>query len=256
MSDAHPNTHPWRALALAVSSWFIVPLSVYGPFDAHAQTKQAEDEIPAVDSHGRVYPGQPPSGHLPVQFPRLQEPRGIGRQAGGWNPAHQPHSFHAYPISPWGEAIPTPYRSWGPGSQYRPVQPTAIANPRQAFRPPGDPSTLPKQARTKFRQLIREARRREHRFTGRLMEGHDALEALYEKTPHPNSREVGEIYGRIFAVQREMIEDRVRLSNQIHALFKIHPSQRPATEPSDGKLPKEGASAQANPANAGGSAGE
>ena len=131
-----------------------------------------------------------------------------------------------------------------------------MANSRQTFRPPGDPSKLSEQARTQFRQLIREARRREHRFTGRLMEGHDALEALYEKNPHPSSQEVGEIYGRIFTVQREMIEDRVRLSNQIHALFTKHPSQKQATEPSNDEPPKERPSAQTNPANAGGSPGE
>ncbi|MGB0721729.1 MAG: hypothetical protein ACPGU7_04960 [Gammaproteobacteria bacterium] len=86
--------------------------------------------------------------------------------------------------------------------------------------PQSPPVALSDADRQELRAIQRESRRVEHELVGRLMVERDALEELYERNPRPEPRSVGDIYARMFAVQREMIEHQVSISNRIDALYE------------------------------------
>ena len=203
-------------------------------FQAQAQTMSAGGGAPPV-LPDRYFPGgsappvggigvtpmdeaaslvEPPPNSLPVQFPLIQEEYGY--------PVHEsPASSRGYP-----QAAGTGQR---PYVMPRMTAQPPVQTPRAGAVPglvdyrrplPGNPAALSVEGQKQFRRMLREARSRTYAFTGRLMKERDALEVLYENNPYPEAEAVGAIYGRIFAVQREMVEDRVRRTNALRKLFQ------------------------------------
>lgn len=184
---------------------------------------------------------EPPPNSRPVQFPLIREEYGYPAYEA---PARLPApSRGGYPMvegtnqppykMPWMTAkppAPTPQAGMALGTEYQ-----------RALALPGNPAALSIEGRKRFRRMLREARSKSYAFTGRLMKERDALEVLYENDPYPEPEEVGEIYGRIFAVQREMVEDRVRRTNALRELFqRYRPRARepqPASDPAPGEEP-------------------
>ena len=174
-------------------------------------------------------PAKRPANGLPMQFPPIRERYAPSSGREGY--ANSGGANAARPAWPGANPPPRsmPWSNAGP-----PIRPQRAGTPhhQKAQGLPGNPATLSEADRAQFRRLMREARHARHAFTGRLMRERDALEALYERNPRPTPEAVGAIYGRIFAVQREMVEDRVRRANALYDLFQQRTPKEAAQPPS------------------------
>ena len=216
-----PPILPWsrRAAALLIGAFIA---SVTWPLAAQTLAvadlppppPYALDVAPPMNAAGPIEPA-PPS--LPVQFPPIREAYDADSRA-----APRPFPTQAQRSAPPGDLESHP-RTASPHA--RPLRPMPPRGGAQDL--PGDPAALSKADRQRLREMRRNARREDHAFTGRLMQERDALETLYEAHPRPTPEAVGAIYGRIFAIQREMIEARVRRANALYDLFHSEKPKAP-----------------------------
>ena len=135
MSDAHPNTRPWRALALAMS-WFIAALSVYGPLGAMPKPSKWKTKSPRLIPMG----GHIPANHNPATFrcnfrdSKNRRPRGL-KPGVGIRPANPNLS------------TPIPYhlgaKPYPPHTVLGVLDPNIVRPNPRPWRIPGKPSGHP-----------------------------------------------------------------------------------------------------------------
>jgi Spy/CpxP family protein refolding chaperone len=77
---------------------------------------------------------------------------------------------------------------------------------------------LSSEQRAKLRGKQRDMRKQHLALMDEMMEKQDGLAELYAKTPR-DAEKIGKIYGELFELKRKMIEQQIRLGNDIDALL-------------------------------------